>query len=243
MLASYLGRVFGALGAAAWVIIGVLVGQIIGGLLVISLPLQVNAAVETTLAAALGYSFAILIVIGIPLLIRKKKPDYKLLGLHRLPQWSDIGLGALSILPYFLFASVIVWLGTEVLRFIDPSVGQQVSFTNLYQQIEYVVAFITLVIMAPFAEELLFRGYFQGRATKKLGKFFGVIIVAIVFGLMHLVGVTETGIVLQWGAAADTFSLGIIAGVLRLLTGSIWASVVLHAIKNGIAYYFLFIAP
>lgn len=243
MLASSLGKILGAFGVAAWVVVGVLVGQIIGGICVISLPLEINGALETTLAAALGYAFAILIVIGLPLLIKRKKPDYKLLGMNRLPLWSDIGLGVLSVLPYFLFASVVVWLGTDVLRFIDPNVGQQVSFTNLYQQFEYIVAFLTLVVMAPLAEELLFRGYFQGKTTEKLGKFFGVIIVAVVFGLMHLVGFTETGIVLQWGAAVDTFSLGIIAGILRLLTGSIWASVVLHAVKNGIAYYFLFIAP
>jgi membrane protease YdiL (CAAX protease family) len=59
-----------------------------------------------------------------------------------------------------------------------------------------------------------------------------------------LFAVTSGGhLVLQWATALDTFALGIVAGSLRLLSGSIWAGMLLHAIKNGIAYYFLFINP
>ena len=105
------------------------------------------------------------------------------------------------------------------------------------------VAFITLVVLAPLAEELLFRGYFLGKTSEKIGKWLAVIVTALVFGFMHLLAPTESGIVLQWGAAADTFAMGLTAGILRTLTGSIWAGVILHSIKNGIAYYFLFINP
>jgi membrane protease YdiL (CAAX protease family) len=242
MLASSLARFVQVIGITLWLIAGVIIGQIIAGLLVFNSSLVANAAVQAAVAAGLGYTMAILLIIGTPLLTRRKKLDYKLLGVDRLPSWSDIGLGTLSVLPYFLLATVVVWLGTDILRFIDPTVGQQVSFTDLYLRIEYIVAFITLVVVAPLAEELLFRGYFQGKAVNKIGKVLGVIFVAIIFGLMHLIGFTDQGVVLQWGAAADTFSLGIIVGVLRLITGSIWAGVILHALKNGIAYYFLFIA-
>ncbi len=242
MLVSYLAKTLAVIGLAIWVVGGVLLGQIIAGIVIVSLPGAMNNAVESASAAALGYALAIAIVVGSPLLVRKKKPDLKLLGIHRLPTWSDIGLGILALLPYLLLASAVVWLGTDVLRFINPEVGQEISFTNLYSRTEYVLAFLTLVVVAPFAEELLFRGYFQGLTTKKAGKVAGVLVVALVFGLLHLPGFTETGLVLQWGAAADTFSLGIIVGVLRLLTGSIWSGVVLHAMKNAIAYYFLFIA-
>jgi len=30
---------------------------------------------------------------------------------------------------------------------------------------------------------------------------------------------------------------------LRIVTGSIWAGVLLHMIKNGLAFYVLFVAP
>ena len=214
----------------------------LAGVLIVSLPLALTSTVVTTVSAALGYILAIAITVGLPLLIRKKKLDLKLLGFDRLPSWTDIGLGILALLPYLLLASAVIWLGTDVLKLINPEVGQQVSFKNLHNRGEYVLAFLTLVVIAPFAEELLFRGYFQGTVVKKAGRVAGVIVVATIFGLFHLPGFTDNGVVWQWGAAADTFSLGIIVGMLRLLTGSIWAGMILHALKNGVAYYFLFIA-
>lgn len=242
MLVSFLTKTFKLLGLAAWVVIGVVLGQTVAGVIILTSFQTLDATVGSALTAALGYLLAIILIVLVPLKITKKKLNLKLLGFDRLPSWSDIGLGALALLPYILIASVVLWVGTDVLRFIDIEVGQQISFTDLYARYEYVVAFLTLVVLAPVAEELLFRGYMQGTATKVAGKIFGVLVVAVIFGLMHLPGITENGIVWQWGVAVDTFSLGIVAGVLRLIAGSIWPAVVLHAVKNGIAYYFLFVA-
>ncbi len=243
MLASLLARTGCSLGLTLWVVVSLVVGQILGQLLVLSSGIQANIAVLTTVAAVFGYSLGILIAVGGSLMVsRRRSIDKKQWGIERLPSWSDIGLGALSVLPYFVLASVVIWIGTDLLKLIDPDVGQQQSFTNLYLRIEYIVAFFTLVVLAPIAEEFLFRGFFQGKVAKYAGSVAAVLLVAIVFGLMHLIGFSEEGaVVFQWGAAADTFALGIAAGVLRLITGSIWAGVILHAIKNGIAYYFLFI--
>jgi membrane protease YdiL (CAAX protease family) len=76
---------------------------------------------------------------------------------------------------------------------------------------------------------------------ERINKFVAVGLTAIAFGSLHLLGFTDNGVVLQWAAAADTFSLGLVLGSLRLITGSIWAGVLLHALKNSVAYYFLFI--
>lgn len=243
MLANLSAKIGLSLSLTIWVVISLVVGQIVGQLIVLSLNIQANVAVLTTVAAVLGYTLGIVIAVGGSLAISSRRMfDKKSWGIDRLPSWSDIGLGVLAVLPYFVLASVVIWIGTDVVRLIDPEVGQQQTFTNLYLRIEYIVAFFTLVILAPIAEEFLFRGFFQGKATKYIGSAAGVILVAAIFGLMHLIGFTEEGgVVLQWGAAADTFALGLAAGILRLITGSIWAGVILHAIKNGIAYYFLFI--
>lgn len=243
MLASYLARTIKVFALALWVVLGVIVGQTLAGIILVVLPWSLSSSVEATIAAALGYTLAILITVGVPLIFHQRKLNFEQLGIQRLVSWSDIGLGALAVVPYFMLASAVLWFGTDIMKLINPEVGQQISFTNLIGQAEYVLAFVTLVILAPIAEELLFRGYFQGIAAAKVGKVLSVLVVAAVFGLLHLPGVTADGVVWQWGAAADTFSLGIIVGVLRLLTGSIWAGVILHALKNGIAYYFLFIAP
>lgn len=243
MSANLLGKTAYSIGLTLWVIVSLVIGQILASIVVINLPVTVNDSVLMTIAAAFGYIFGLALAFGVPVLIWRKRASKKTLGITRLPSWSDIGLGVLSVLPYYLVSAAVLYLGIEVLQVIDPTVGQQVGFENLTLRIEYLVAFVTLVVMAPLAEELLFRGYFLGRLQEKTGKWLAVIITAVAFGLIHVPGVTDSGIVLQWGAAADTFAMGLVAGSLRVLSGSIWAGVLLHSIKNGIAFYFLFVNP
>jgi membrane protease YdiL (CAAX protease family) len=238
-------RIAYAFGLTAWVVFALVVGQTLAGLAVYgALPESLNATMLGTISAAVGYVFALALAIGVPALIWKKRASNTVLGLDRWPSWSDIGFGLLAVLPYYMLSAAVVWLGMDILKIIDPNVGQQIGFENLTMRIELILAFVTLVVMAPLAEEILFRGYFLGRMNENTGKWAAVLITSVAFGLMHLVGVNESGsIVLQWGAATDTFAMGLTAGVLRTLTGSIWAGVLLHGLKNSVAYYFLFIDP
>ena len=48
---------------------------------------------------------------------------------------------------------------------------------------------------------------------------------------------------LQWAVTIDTFVLSLMLCALREYTGAIWAGVLLHAIKNGLAFYLLFVNP
>lgn len=242
MSARSLGSAGYVIGLTLWVVVALILGQAVASVIVLALPIA-NESVSTTILAAFGYGLGLAFALGLPALISRRLISRRALGFDRLPTWTDIGLGILSVLPYYLLSAAVLWFGMEVLNVISPEVGQQVPFDNLSLRIEYIVAFITLVVMAPLAEELLFRGYFFGRLNERAGKWAAVAVTAVVFGLMHLFGFSETGLVLQWGAAADTFAMGLVAGVLRLVSGSIWAGVLLHSIKNGIAYYFLFINP
>lgn len=238
-----LGNIVYALGLTLWVMLSLIIGQLLASLIVFAVPSGVNESVLTTMVAALGYALGLTLAIGGPALFTKKLVSKKTIGFDRLPSFTDIGFGILSVLPYYLLSAILLWVGMEVLNIIDPNVGQQIPFDNLTLRVEYVVAFLTLVVIAPLAEELLFRGYFLGCLGERIGKWIAVFITAAAFGFMHLLGFSDTGLNLQWAAAMDTFAMGLVVGVLRNLTGSIWAGVILHLIKNGIAYYFLFINP
>ncbi len=243
MASSSIKTVVYGFGLIIWTVFSLIVGQLIAGIILVSLPVVINQNVETTIGAALGYLIGLVIAILLLPAIKRRKPKLAVLGASRLPSWSDIGLGILSVVPYFLLTALLIWIGVSLLKVIDPTVGQQIAFTQVSTRIDYVVTFITLVVLAPAAEELLFRGYLLGRLSGKWHKWVAVIVTALVFGMLHAPGFTQTGVVWQWGAVADTFALGIIAGSLRMLTGSIWAGVILHAIKNMIAFYFLFVSP
>lgn len=231
------------LGLAIWVVFSLVLGQTLAGIAFLALPINLTASVENVILAGSSYVLALAIAIGVPWALTKKKPGLKTLGIQRVLSWSDIGLSILAVLPYFILSALVIYIGTEVFTVIDPDVGQQLGFDAPSMRIEYLLAFLVLVVFAPLGEELLFRGYFLGKLSERVSKWLAVFVTALVFGLLHLPGFTESGVVLQWGAAADTFAMGLTAGVLRMLSGSIWAGVLLHAIKNGIAFYFLFINP
>jgi membrane protease YdiL (CAAX protease family) len=87
--------------------------------------------------------------------------------------------------------------------------------------------FLYFGIGASIQEEIIFRGLLQTVIIKRLGDHsmnFAAIIVAVLFAIVHL----EVGIFTALGALA----LGLMAGILRNKSGSIWPSIIAHAIFN-----------
>ena len=95
------------------------------------------------------------------------------------------------------------------------------------------MAFLTLVVIAPVAEETIFRGYLLGKLRKFVPVWLAILATSVLFGAVHG----------AWNLAIDTFALSVVMSLLRQNTGSLWASILLHMTKNGIAFYILFINP
>ncbi|MEE3269936.1 MAG: type II CAAX endopeptidase family protein [Candidatus Thermoplasmatota archaeon] len=87
------------------------------------------------------------------------------------------------------------------------------------------MAVASTVIIAPIAEELMFRGYVLDSIRKMHGDWVAVVISALIFGLVHFEPYTI-------GLAAIG---GLIYGYLRVRTGSLWPSIIGHMLWNGIA--------
>lgn len=111
--------------------------------------------------------------------------------------------------------------------------AQNVGFSNLSGGFEYVAAFVLLVVIAPFFEELLFRGYLFGSARKKTGFWFSAVLTSLAFAALHG----------QVNVAIDVFILSLFLCYLRERFDSIWAGVLVHSLKNGLAYMILFLLP
>lgn len=191
-----------------------------------------NPAFQTSVAAT-AYALTLLIAIGFPWLVRQRKTTLSDIGLTRLPSWMDIFLSPAGLIVYLLASAALIAIFSAVVPGFDTSQAQEVGFQNLSGQSEYLLAFLTLIIIAPVAEEVLFRGYLFGKLKKYVPMWVAMIATSFLFGAAHG----------QWNVAIDTFALSIIMCSLREVTGSIWAGVLLHMMKNGIAFYFLFINP
>lgn len=205
----------------------------------------VSESVLQFVASLMVYIVALLTAIYGAARLFKSKTSLKEVGLAQtLPRWRDLGLAPLVFIGYLLLSIVVVQIVTYVFpHLIDPAQKQAIGFTNVVQRYELLAAYVTLTILAPFCEELLFRGFLFGKIRNYLSAKPTIILTGILFGSLHLIGLTATGIQLQWAVMIDTLTLGIVLASLREYTGSIWTGVLVHAIKNSIAFFVLFVAP
>lgn len=193
----------------------------------------VNIAVLNTVVALICYIVALTIAIGLPWVIFNKRTTLRDIGLHRFPSWSEIGLAPIGFVVYMIASMLVMFSIIQLIPGFDIKEAQETGFGNITQRYEYVVAFFTLVVLAPVAEEVLFRGYLYGRLKRWAPWVISALITSVLFGFAHG----------QWNVGIDTFVMSMIACMLRDICGSLWPAIMLHMIKNGIAYYFLFVNP
>jgi membrane protease YdiL (CAAX protease family) len=190
----------------------------------------------TLLLNSLVY-LAVLAIVIVPATFRHNGAYVRqLLGVQSRPDRRIFWLPPLAWLGYMtltVIAGMIAYALSTYYFNIDLDQAQETGFDNLKLPLEYIIAFIALVIMPPIAEELLFRGYLYGRLRRRMNFWWTTLFVSVLFGFVHG----------QWNVGIDTFVLSLFLCGLREYTGTIWASMVLHGIKNFVAYFFLFIAP
>lgn len=191
----------------------------------------INRAILEVSVVGVVYVLALAITVGVPWLMYRRTTSRKVIGLQALPTWKDLGLAPLGFVLYFIVSSALVYIISQLVPWLDLTQAQEIGFTNLSQRFEYFLAFLSLVVIAPVAEEVLFRGYLYGKLRNTVPIWVAILIVSIVFAVIHG----------QWNVGIDVFILSVVACVLREVTGSIWAGILLHMLKNGLAFYLLFI--
>lgn len=248
-------RVLRSLGLAVWVVASFYAANLLIGL-VLSLLVQVNLINPSTALegpvfmatlAAVVFLLTFVLVVGIPYAVKGSRVSREELGLKRLPDWYDFFWAPVSFVIYMIIAGVLMVVVTKLVPGFNADETQDIGFEDLDAYYEYILAFITLVVIAPIAEETLFRGYLYGKLRKYIPMIGAVLLSSVVFALLHLsFGIdSETGhfTINQWNVALNVLPLAIILALLREKTGSIWSGILLHAIKNGVAFYLLFINP
>ena len=203
---------------------------------------SVGEVLFSTIIQLVLYILAMIIAIGVPFWLFKNKTTLKDLGLNDLISWLDIGIAVPAYVVYMVINVFVMMLVTQ-LPFVDTTQAQQLPFDQamFFSPTQYILIFFTLVILAPIAEEALFRGYLFGKIRPLSPFWVATLATSLTFGFAHLW--TGPGAPLQWIVAVDTFVLSLVLCLLREHTGAIWAGVMVHAIKNGIAFYFLYISP
>lgn len=162
---------------------------------------------------------------------------WKAIG-FRKPQWMDLGMG-LAVAPlYYLSYFVTIIVAGNLAPSLNVNQAQQLGFSPVGSG-QMIVTFISLVILPPLVEETLMRGYLYTSLKKGLPQISAALVTSVIFASAHLQAGSSAP--LLWIAAIDTFVLSLFLIWLREKTGSLWASMTLHALKNSIAFISLFI--
>jgi membrane protease YdiL (CAAX protease family) len=154
-----------------------------------------------------------------------------------LDQWSQLSLKTtlLMAVGFIGFALAFNWAYTE---YVIPGVEMQQSLRRLFESIPKTLAnnvmlFVTIAILAPLTEELLFRGLLQKSLSHRMPQIAAVLVAAAVFAAIHF----------DLYAFPALFVMGAVFGYLYYRTGSLKVSILLHMINNGAALILSWIFP
>ena len=189
-----------------------------------------------TVTNALIYALALFLIIWVPVrFFKKKKLTRKELGLDALPTWADLGLAPVGFFAYLILASILVAIFSSF-SFFDAEQAQDLGYQMLNSGFDRIIAFFALCLVAPVAEELIFRGWLYAKLRTKLpGKTLSIILstllVSILFGLLHG----------QWNVGVNVFAMSLVLCSLREITGTVYSGILLHILKNTIAFVLVYI--
>lgn len=134
---------------------------------------------------------------------------------------------ALGWLAYFVISIPLSQLLQPEQQDVTEALG-----TDEGSVISVIVAGLLIVVLAPIAEELFFRGFVFAGLRRAMPIWPAIVLSAVIFGSLHLVG-GDIGVGIQ---------IAVLGGILAYLyerTGSLWAPIAAHMINNSIAFTLL----
>jgi len=166
--------------------------------------------------------------LGIVLLIAIDRFD--LLALRPPRSW-----GRALKLGVAVIVGILVWESLASFLPLPQSPGKEQGITNVHWEPAHAGAFaanfVLFAVIAPFVEELTFRGAGQS-LLRFLGRMPSILLVGIAFGLAH--GLVEALIVLV--------PFGILLAWLRDRTNSVLPGMLVHALFNAAALAFIVVS-
>lgn len=192
-------------------------------------------AVNAVEAQAFSAGLAGLISISVLLLFLKSVGN-KLndIGLKK-PKLVAIAQALLGFAVYLGSYLVIVAAVKALIPDLNLEQEQELGFDfSVRQNLPFFI--FSLIFVAPLVEEILMRGFLFSGLRTKLPFVAATIITSSLFAAAHLPAGKDG---LLWVGAVDTFVLSVVLCYLREKTGSLWAPILVHAMKNSLALIFL----
>ena len=171
------------------------------------------------------YAFILVVFLFIFFALRKKR----FLNEIQFRKFSPKYLPAMALLTFGLYFFV-----TSILNFLPESLMKSYAESSSFiSEGSFAVSMITQALIAPFTEELVFRGLMLSRFNKALPKWIGITISSLFFGLVH-----GNPVWFVYAAA-----LGCIFCIVAERTGSIFSTFLMHCVFNASGTIFAYLFP
>ena len=177
--------------------------------------------------------------VGIVLLfLRWKKATVASIGLVKF-KTKDILYSLCGFGVYILIFYATAQALSSFVKSFNINQQQNVGFQTANNTTELVLTFFSLVVLPPIAEEIIFRGFLFGGLRKKMKFVYAALLVSVIFAMPHLLESQSGG--LLWVAGLDTFTLSVVSCFLREKTKTLWPSIIMHSLKNFLAFSVIFL--
>ncbi|HSW80731.1 MAG TPA: CPBP family intramembrane glutamic endopeptidase [Candidatus Saccharimonadales bacterium] len=241
-------KYWGPVAATMWPVLIWVAAQVVVGVLLLAYAAtqhwtdkQTNAWLDTSVAAQFIFTLIVesLILVAVLQLLRHYKAAVKVIGLLK-PRLKDVPIALIGFGAYFVAYIVLVAVAQQVFPSLNLNQKQDIGFQDATSVLQLSMTFISLVILPPITEEILFRGFAFTGFRRKFGFVIATLATSILFAIPHLLE-SKGGGGLLWIAGIDTFILSFVLCFLREKTGRLVPGMGVHALKNFIAFVSLFI--
>lgn len=173
--------------------------------------------------------FTSLMIIGsLFIYLKIKKCKLSSLGFRRFAPKDFLWI-IICLVVYLIVAAIVMVLAGLIPQF-NPDQAQNLGLESA-KGFQIVLAFTSLVIITPIAEEMLFRGFLYRGLSSRWPKIIAALITSILFALVHF----------QWNVSIDVFVLSLVLIFILEKTNNLWSCIILHSLKNLMAFLVIFV--
>ncbi|MFD3450350.1 CPBP family intramembrane glutamic endopeptidase [Microbacteriaceae bacterium 4G12] len=171
----------------------------------------------------MGLTIAIILILGVYFIALRPKNL----------SWSEVGIKSFAIKEWktIFILTIMLMVGDVIVMVLTSFVGnswgngkteamqQNVSFFTV------LIAFISAAVISPIYEEIFYRGFLYRWLRTRIGLTRAILLSSLIFTIIHIP---------TYNAMPVNFLSGIIFALAYERTNSIWPSVIIHGLTNGI---------
>lgn len=137
------------------------------------------------------------------------------------------GINGVAIFKYMIWAVGAYMICITITNLLLPIFPDYEEIGSVFEQKQYVLSFISTVVLAPIVEEYIFRHKIRGYLKKICPASIAIIFQALLFGALHTYTIQKI----------YAFLMGSFFGVVDEKEESVLPSMIMHMMINGIGWY------